>query len=537
MAGKKKMRGGAAAFIQQQQAAEAERKDFLARCHQYIENKAWEVLFAEAAERVVAQPDDAAMWNLFGIGARHAVGADDAAMAFCKAVELNPKMIEAWCNLGALHAANGNVEGGMKAYKMALKIREDARVRSSMLFFLQRDTTDKAVLFEESCEFGRIYDQPSRVPFKNERNSERRLRIGYVSGDLCNHSVFYFIEPVIRHHDREAVEVHAFSMSKEDWMTRQIRPLFEHWHDVRELGDRDLWRLIRAQKIDVLIDLSGHTNLNRLPVFGLRAAPVQASWMGYMGTSGLHEMDYRLYPVVAGEEQYYTEAIEPVPVLWSPDASAPEEVGPAPYLQNGHLTLASFNDFNKVTDEVLATWAQVLQAAPTAVLMIVAENAEKEALQNRVLPYFAATNSTGRLVFLDRRPLHLFVQTFALVDLVLDTWPYNGGTTTLHAAWGGVPTLTLYGETEISRSGLNILTNLGLQKELAVATPQQYVDTVARLAADPSPISAWRAGLRERMRASALMDYEGNTRYLEATCHKLFARWCEAENARRAQKS
>ena len=548
----------ASPLSQQELLAQKQRLEFFLIAKKLVENKEYEVVLEEAGKCLLHDPKDAHMWNLYGIAAQHIATPDDAAQAFCRAIEIDPEMVEAWGNLASLHASQGNVPAALRAYEAGLKRKENPLVRGSMIFFMQRFVKDKQQVFEACRKYGEIYDRPSPLPFKNEPydgdevnaryaylassplkdppHVGRRLKLGYVSGDFCSHSVYYFIEPILRHHCHEEFEVYAFSMTPEDFMTEKLKPYFDHWFDVRDMDDNAMWKLIRDERIDILVDLSGHTYRNRLPVFGMRAAPVQCTWIGNPGTTGLKEMDYRLYPTPENEQQYYTEktpisAITKKPTgvgVWVPEERAPAEVAPSPFLENGHLTLGAFNDFNKVSDEVLAVWAHLLNALPDTVLIIVTKDASQPLFQQKIvatLNLAGEQNFAERLVFVERQPLAKYLKLFDLIDINLDPWPYNGGTTTLHAAWAGVPTITLYDPTNSVSSGRDILTDLGLQDELVAHSPEEYIQKVQTLNQNRNRLKELRETMRERMRASCLMNYELQTHKLEILYKRFMRNW------------
>ena len=518
----------------QELLAQKQRLEFFLVAKKLVENKEYEVVLEEAGKCLLHDPKDAHMWNLYGIAAQHIATPDDAAQAFCRAIEIDPEMVEAWGNLASLHASQGNVPAALRAYEAGLKRKENPLVRGSMIFFMQRFVKDKQQVFEACRKYGEIYDRPSPIPFKNKPYDGRRLKLGYVSGDFCSHSVYYFIEPILRHHNHEEFEVYAFSMTPEDFMTEQIKPYFDHWFDVRDMEDDALFSLIRKERIDILVDLSGHTYRNRLPVFGMRAAPVQCTWIGNPGSTGLKEMDYTLYAISENNRQYYTEKSDGGVGVWVPEARAPAEVAPSPFLENGHLTLGAFNDFNKVSDEVLAVWAHLLNALPDTVLIIVTKDASQPLFQQKIvatLNLAGEQNFAERLVFVERQPLAKYLKLFDLIDINLDPWPYTGGTTTLHAAWAGVPTVTLDDPSNAVTSGRDILTTLGLQNDLVAHSPEEYIQKVQTLNQNRDRLKELRETMRDRMRASHLMDYAGSTRTLEAMFKRFMQRWTETGKA------
>ena len=484
---------------------------------------------------LLANPQDPHMWNLYGIAARWLDKLHDAAQAFCRAIEREPDMAQAWINLAAVRQAQYDMPGALQANAAALKLGEDPYVRSSMIFFMQRFVKDKQKVFAACQQYGEIYDRPSSLPFRNEPyTGDRPIRVGYVSGDFRNHAVFYFIEPILRHHNHEAFEIHAFSMTNEDFMTERLKPYFDHWHDVRELDDNALFSLIRRERIDILVDLSGHTHFNRLPVFGMRAAPVQCTWIGNPGSTGLKEMDYRLYGIPKNEQQYFTEKSDGGVGVWVPEAKAPAEVAPSPFLDNGHLTLGACNNFNKVSDDVLAAWGRILSAVPDATMMIVTKGASQPAFQEKIIASLNGSDGQDfapRLVFVEHLPIDKFLKLFDLIDINLDPWPYNGGTTTMHAAWAGVPTVTLDDPTNSASSGRDILTALGLKNDLVAHSPEEYIQMVQTLNQNRARLKELRETMRDRMRASPVMDYAKQTRTLEAMFKRFLRRWTETGKA------
>lgn len=515
-------------------AEEKRRSEFFRVAIQLLGKNQHAVVFEEASKILLDNPQDAEMWNLLGVTVQPLHGADDAEMAFHKAVELNPRYQEAWLNLGTMLANQHRLAEALGVYETALALGEIAKVRSDILFIRQKLETDPNALFAAHKEFGRIYGGKTPRPFRNTPDPRRRLKIGYVSGDLREHSVAFFINPILACHDHGSFEIHAFSNGPEDYVTTRLKPLFDSWHDVRQLSDEKMADLVRTLQIDILVDLSGHTALNRLPVFGRRAAPVQVSWFGYMATTGLEEMDYRLtdgHMIRPESQPYYTEQLYflTAAAVWSPAPEAPLPA-PPPCIKNGHITFASLNSFAKVSDDVLATWAQVLDKVPDAVLIIVAEKSQENAVQDRVRHFFDPVGASNRLVFAERRPLRGFLDLFEHIDICLDPFPYTGGTTTLHALWAGVPTVTMAGESEIERAGEGILANAGLE-HLAARSRDGYVRIAMELAGAPQLLQTWRHELRSRLQASPIMGHKAMTENLEAAYHDMFARYCAQYSA------
>jgi len=495
------------------------------------------LVFEETGKLLLENSGDAELWNLLGAAAKEAHGNNDAILAFRKAVELAPGYVEAWRNLGAIYSLQHALPQALEAYRTALALRPDPVVHSNILFLQQKFDKDPASLFEAHRHYGQVYGGKNALSFRNSCKAGRKLRIGYVSGDLRQHSVAFFIEPILAHHDHDSFEIHAFSNSPEDEVSLRLQNYVDHWHNIFALSDSEACALIRKLKIDVLVDLSGHTNLNRLPVFGMRAAPVQVTWFGYMATTGLAEMDYRLtdgYMNTPETQRYYTEALYPLKsaVVWQPARAAPDVV-PPPCLQKGHITFGSFNHFAKINLDVWETWARLMAAVPEAVLVILAEGASEDSRQQFVQRIFSTVNAQDRLVFVERQPLETFLRLFEHIDIALDPFPYNGGTTSLHSLWAGVPIVTLSGNSEIERAGEGILSNVGLDKELTARTPDEYIDIAARLAGEPQKLAEWRSTMREKLRKSSIMDYRSQTQEVENAFRDMFQRYCrQCENVR-----
>ena len=513
-------------------AAEKQRSEFFRLAVQLMKENQHTLVFEEAGKQLIENPDDDEMWNLLGVAAHFAHSVQDAEMAFSRAISLNPDYREAWTNLATTQAKQHRLAEALKAYIQALNLKPDAALHSSILFLQQKLEPNPKKLFLFHQEFGKYYGKKKPYTFKNQLSTSRPLRIGYVSGDFREHSVAYFIEPVLAHHNHDEFIIHAFSNSAEDYVTERLKSHCSHWHDVRKLDDNAMLNLVRSLKIDILIDLSGHTALNRLPVFGMRAAPVQASWFGYMGTTGLSEMDYRLTEpslIPPTKQAYYTEELYYLESngVWAPPPEA-RPLSPSPHLSNGHITFGSLNNFDKVSDQVLATWAEIMAKIPNAVLVIVAQGAQDPSLQQRVLPIFEAVGAAERLVFIERRPFSQFFELFEHIDICLDQFPYNGGTTTLHTFWAGIPVVTLAGEDEIQRAGKLLLQRVGLD-DLAAPSREEYVRTACELAQSSEYLVKLRSELRDRLKASPLMNFHTTVKGLEDAYRDMFSRYCQKQ--------
>lgn len=383
-------------------------------------------------------------------------------------------------------------------------------------------------------EFGRRFGVAlgaNVAPHNNARDPDKRLRIGFVSGDLRQHAVAFFIEPVWREFDRAQVELFAYSNSRsEDTMSERLKSLVDQWRVVIGLNDAQLAKQVRDDGIDILIDLSGHTVGNRLLAFARKPAPLQASWIGYPETTGLMAMDYYLadpHSAPPGPiDALYVEKLVRLPasVAFQPEASAPE-VNPLPALQRGYVTFGSFNRVSKLGASVLSTWSAILRAVPGSRLTMVSvsDAAQADELRQR----FAEQGvGADRLSFAPRMALDKYLALHHEVDVLLDTFPYTGGTTTQHALWMGVPVITLAGLRRSERISTANLTRVGLQ-DWSVTSTEAYVARAVAAANDLQGLAALRAGLRARTAASPLRQASTVARSLEIGFRRMWQRWCE----------
>jgi len=440
---------------------------------------------------------------------------DEALAAYRRAVELDAGIAQAHNNLGSLLAELGDGDGAVAALRQALALAPDRpSTWSNLLLALSySDRLPAAEIAAEHRAYGRHFAARIRplTPVALRPLSGRRLKIGYVSSDFRGHVVAVFMEPLLAHHDRQRFEIYAFyNFTADDQATAHLRTLIEHFIPVTALSDEELAKRVRAEGIDILVDLNGHTAHNRLPLFLLKPAPIQVTWLGYLGTTGLPTMDYRLTDARADPpgctEALHTETLWRLPdSLWcyQPYRFAPE-VAPLPALRNGHVTFASLNNPAKVSATILGLWVRVLQAVPGARLLLVRSALDRS--MTELEGFFASRGVDPRRVdFVAQRSTADYLALYNDVDVALDTWPCAGGTTTGDSLWMGVPVVTLAGERSFSRSGASMLTTIGMP-ELIAETVDEYVANATALAQDLPRLATLRAALRDRVRASPLVD-------------------------------
>lgn len=477
-----------------------------------------------------------AQYNLGNIFRDHG-RLDDAEARFRCALDLSPDLAVAWVNLGVTLTEMGRYSEAEVVCRRAMALKPDDAVAHSNLFFCltHNEKIDAAALFAEHCRFGEHFEAPLRTawtPHSNRQDPERCLQIGFVSADLRNHAVANFIEPVLAGLAKyPLLSVHAYSTHKdEDHVTHRLREHVAHWHPVSGVTDSALAERIREDGIDILIDLSGHTAHHRLLTFARKPAPIQASWMGYPGTTGLQAMDYFLtdrFLLPVGEFDWqFTEKIVclPASVPFLPFSAAPP-VSPLPALSQGHITFASFNRPTKISASTIALWSQLLAAVPNSRMLLGAMRPDRRA--DELIEDFARNGvARDRLSFQARCDMNAYLERHRQVDICLDTFPYTGGTTTLHALWMGVPTLTLAGDTAPGRQGASILGNVGLDRFIT-RNAMEFVARGIEVTADLVALASLRADLRERLRQSAMGQPDLIAASLARAMRIMWRRWCD----------
>lgn len=467
---------------------------------------------------------------------------EEAAAACRRAIGLKPGFAQAYGNLGAALQDMGRLEEAAAAYQRAVELQPDlAGARSNRLLCLHYscDLTPEAMLAEHR-RWDEAHGGPGRLSasaFPQPRDPERRLRIGYVSGDLRTHPGGYFLAQVLAAHDRATVETVCYANNPgDDEMTGRLRASADHWRNVLGVSDDDAAALIRRDGVDILIDLSGHTAHNRLLLFTRRPAPVQASWIGYPGTTGLSAMDYLLMDAAAvphGAERWCSEAVARLAhgrFCYAPPAYAPDVIDPA--ARRGQpVTFGCFNNIAKIGPQVVRLWASVLEAAPGSRLLLKWTSLADPGPRRRLAEAFAEAGvAPGRLELRGPSPHERMLAEYGDVDIALDPFPFCGGLTSCEALWMGAPVVTLPGQQPASRQTLGFLEQLGLG-DLAARTPADYVRIAAALAADPDRRAHLRQGLRPRMAASPLCDGAQFTPALEAAFRQMWRRWCAGQPA------
>ena len=486
------------------------------------------------------KPDHAEAHSNLGSALKEQGKLDEAVAAFHKALELKPDHAEAHSNLGSAFKDQGKLEDAVACYRRALEFNPDrAEIHSNLLLTLNyANGINNEVIFAAHLKFGEQHALPlaaSIQPHKNDQNPRRRLRIGYVSPDFCNHSVAYFIEAILEHHEHGHFEIFCYyNHAQVDEVTERLRRYADHWTDCVGMTDEMLADRVREEQIDILVDLAGHTAKNRLLVFARKPAPVQVTWIGYPNTTGLATMDYRITNAnvdpIGKAEQFYTEELVRLScnVCFRPPAESPK-IGDLPAVKAGYITFASFNNFAKITPDMMALWARILRSVNHSRIVIM--NVTHGQMEKYVRQIFSKYGiAETQLILMGRIPFSKYLEIHNRVDIGLDTFPYNGGTTTRLGSWMGVPHITLAGASARSRVGAGLLSHIG-HPSLIATTSEEYVQRAVELANDIGRLQELRKGLRNRMARSPFTDGTRITRSLEGAYRRMWERYCNSEQS------
>ncbi|WP_052128458.1 tetratricopeptide repeat protein [Neosynechococcus sphagnicola] len=454
-----------------------------------------------------------------------------------QAQKLQPEVSEIYRNLGLLYLDLGDLAAAIAAFEKAVVLNPNSSKDHAtlLLFMLYSPEYSAPEIYTEAIRWGNQHGNPAIAsPKLHSPKPNRRLRVGYVSPDLRTHSVAYFLAPILQHHHKAEFEIFAYAqVDQPDATTHRFKGWIDHWYSTVGIKDAQLVDQIRSDRIDILIDLAGHTANNRLQIFSHQPAPVQISYLGYPSTSGLKQIHYRITDPWADPEgtsdAFYTEKLIRLPgcfLCYQPPSLAPPGV-PLPAATTGQITFGCFNNLAKVNLAVLRLWSQILGMLPTAQMLLKSKSLQYEAVRNYYWECFAEYGiERDRVQLAGSLPdLAEHLGLYNQVDIALDPFPYNGTTTTCEALWMGVPVLTLAGTSHAGRVGVSLLSTIGLPDWIAT-TPDDYVIKAVDFARNRAHLADLRLKLRSQMAGSPLCDAPSFTRKLEMTYQQLWQHFC-----------
>ncbi len=477
-------------------------------------------------------PDLAEAHNNLGTVLRDLGQLDNALASYRRALEIKPNYPEAHNNLGLALQIQGKLDEAAACLRHALQIKpEYIAAHSNLLYCLNYhpDLSPEAIFAEYRC-WNEQHARPLRQnePHANRRDPNRRLRIGYVSPDLRQHSARYFIEPLLARHDKTRFEIFAYAqVLAEDSVSARFKTYVDHWCNTTGMRDAQMAERIRRDEIDILIDLAGHTSGNRLLVFARKPAPIQVSWLGYGYTTGLDAIDYLLADgefAPPGCERLFSEKLVRLP-RWAAyrPAQGMGDAGPLPSLMTGTVSFGALSRTVRLNHRVIRTWAAILQRVPGSRLILDSSDLRSAGMQADMRERFAAHGIGAERLELGYRSPPWDV--LRKIDVGLDCFPHNSGTTLFENLYLGVPSVTLAERPSVGRIGAAILTAMG-HPEWIATSEQDYIDRAVALASDTGRLASLRAGLRGEMEASALMDEAALARSIEEAYSTMWRRWC-----------
>ena len=466
----------------------------------------------------------------------------DKAIYFSKrAISLASNYAQPYNNLGVAFSRQCNIDESINNFKKAIKIKPDYYIAySNYLFTLNYDhrlTSEQ--IFNEHSKYGNLFNNLQNNPYYlNNKDYDRPLNIGYVSPDFYQHSVAFFVEAILKNHNKDQFKVFCYADNTNiDSLSTKLRKMSYKWIVTCGINDDQLYNKIRSDKIDILVDLTGHTANNRLLVFARKAAPIQITYLGYPNTTGLKAIQYRITDEYADppgyKENEYSEKLIRIPnnfLCYSPPDNANEAEFP-PVIKNKYITFGSFNIPSKINNNVIALWSEILKKVTNSKIMLKSKYFGCQITKDLFINRFKQNGiEEDRLIIMGYLPsFNDHRKMYDNVDISLDTFPYNGTTTTCEALWMGVPVITLNGDRHASRVGVSILNSIGLMDCIA-DNEDEYINKAIYLANDIELLSNIRKNLRNLMKKSPLTDGKVFTKKLESLYRNVWKNHCNEKN-------
>lgn len=485
----------------------------------------------------VLQPKNPDIWYDLGNVLRTTKNSTEAIECFNRALELDPENIKAASNLGELYHSTGNIREALRIFEnLFLKYPDNNIVCSNLLFVMNYDQAcSNQDIFKKHHDWGNKFAaDPLYIRNRRDNNKTRRpLRVGYVSPDFREHSVAWFIEPVLKRHNRDEFHICCYSnAAKPDDKTEHLRLLSDTWRNILNVDDLKASRLIASDDIDILVDLAGHTADNRLGIFALKPAPIQVTWLGYPNTTGLRTVDYRITDRLAdpeGCDRFYSEELFRLPgcfLCYEPPEDLPG-IGALHAMSNGTITFGSFNNIAKISGETVSAWSKILLSTPGSKLVLKNFHLDDPAVASDLLSRFLANGIPKDRIRLIGKKGSTFehLDTYNSIDIALDTFPYNGTTTTCEALIMGVPVVVLNGGRHAGRVGTSLMTAAGCGTFINHSIGQ-YIDCAVTLAKKIRRLSDIRSSLRQQTVSSALCNQDIFIGNLERAFLEMWRRYC-----------
>ncbi len=462
-----------------------------------------------------------------------------------QALLILPNDSKLYNSLGYILTEQARLDQAIPYFKKALTLTPTSVItHNNLLMALHYTDYPQSTLFKEYQQFDKQHALPLAPLIKPHTNSpdpQRRLKIAYLSPDFRRHAIAYFIKAILAHHNHQHFELFCYyNHPDSDDFTQEIQTYADHWINCYSLSDQDLVQHLRDQRIDLLIDLAGHGAGNRSLIFAQKPAPLQIAYLGYSNTTGLTAMDSRITDEHTDPSDPAVDALSSETLIRLPNTyfcySPPKEFVPIqpqlPCQHQNHLTFGSFNNYPKLSPQILHIWAQLLQQLPTAKLLIKAKQLADLQTKTALLHHFARFNLPPERLILIPSFIPSTIdnlKTYSMVDIALDSYPYNGATTTCESLWMGIPVITLVGERHVSRMGLSLLSTLKLP-QLIAHSPAEYIQIAKQLALDFSTLQTLRTTLRTNLQNSPIMDASTTTQQLEHTYQTLWQQWCASHS-------
>ncbi|MHC4753684.1 MAG: O-linked N-acetylglucosamine transferase, SPINDLY family protein [Planctomycetota bacterium] len=489
---------------------------------------------------ILKHTQNAALYNKLGTILQYTGQLTEALEYQSKAIQLEPEQPELWANKARVLIETGKSGEGIDLLRKAVeKMPNNAQAHSNLLFRMHHlaELNLQAIL-EEHLKWALQHAPAERARKSHPNNPDmhRKLRIGYISPDFRTNSVAYFFESLLDGHDRTGFEVFGYgNVESPDQFTEYLMQKFDHYHNVFQLSDLKLVKLIQSHRIDILVELAGHTGNNRLTALAYKPAPIQVTYLGYPDTTGMEAIDYRFTDEACempNSQQFYTEQLVSLPegfLCYKPPEFAPY-ITPPPCEQNGFITFGSFNNNCKFNPSLAQLWSSVLISNPGSKLLLKIKGGQYPEIQKHYIGMFQNCGiSAERINIIGWKALDEHLKMYSEIDISLDTYPYHGTTTTCESLWMGVPVITLVGGQHISRVGLSILRRIGLEF-FAAKSPQEFTAKATALAQNRSSLSQIRSSMRARIATSGLCHAKAFTQNIERAYRQMWHIWCNSRS-------